>query len=78
MKSVKKDSQYGKLMFEREDRNMVDITVYEGEYEYLIETDPKFRKFVQECEGKTIEEIFRDKFRDKQVCQKAFERTKYV
>lgn len=38
----------------------MNITVYEGEYEYLMQTDPKFRKFVQECEGKTIEEIVKE------------------
>lgn len=38
---------------------MTNITVYEGEYEYLMERDPNFRKFVEECEGKTIDEILK-------------------
>lgn len=37
---------------------MVDIVVREGEYEYLIETDPRFREFVKACEGKSISDIW--------------------
>lgn len=33
------------------------IEVHEGEYEYLLQTDPKFREFVKKCEGKTIEQL---------------------
>ncbi len=36
---------------------MVDVIVYDGEYEYLIETDPEFKKFVEACEGKSIKQI---------------------
>lgn len=39
---------------------MVDIIVREGEYEYLMETDPKFREFVLQCEGKSIAEILKE------------------
>lgn len=35
----------------------MDVVVRDGEYEYLMETDPNFRKFVAQCEGLAIEEI---------------------
>jgi len=39
---------------------MKDIVVLEGEYEFLIENDPKFREFVKRCEGKSIPQILVD------------------
>lgn len=54
----------------------MDIKVYDGEYEYLMATDPKFRAFVKRCKNKSIEEIFRDNFRDKFGCKRGLEQAK--